>query len=71
MASAVANRYASAREMAHDLRDPSQVGVAERPEMRDWKRRRTPLPRKILFYFILAMIPVVIFGLLLWVARHG
>lgn len=66
-----ANRYASAREFAHDLGDPSQVGVAERPELRDWRKRRSPRGRQILFYIILALIPVVIFGLLLLVAmRH-
>jgi eukaryotic-like serine/threonine-protein kinase len=65
-----ANRYASAREFAHDLRDPSKVGVAERPELRDWRRRRSPVGRRILFYIILALIPVVIFGLLLFVAMH-
>lgn len=65
-----ANRYASAREMAHDLRDPSQVGVAERPEMRDWKKRRSPRGRQILFYIFLAMIPIVIFGFMVFVAMH-
>ncbi len=65
-----ANRYASAREMAHDLRDPSQVGVAERPELRDWRKRRSPRGRQILFYIFLAMIPVVIFGFMLFVAMH-
>jgi serine/threonine protein kinase len=65
-----ANRYASAREFAHDLRDPSQVGVAERPELRDWKKRRSPMSRQILFYIILALIPVVIFGLLVFVAMQ-
>ena len=65
-----ANRYASAREMAHDLRDPAQVGVAERPELRDWKKRRSSRGRQILFYIILAMIPIVIFGFLLFVAMH-
>src|SRR2546427_2341128 len=64
-------RYASAREFAWDLGHPDQVGVAERPELRDWKRRRSPWPREILFYFMLAMIPVIIFALLLYVARHG
>jgi hypothetical protein len=39
--------------------------------MREWKRRRTPWVRRILFYLMLAMIPVVVFGLLLLVARHG
>ena len=43
------NRYATAREFAHDLEHQDQVGVAERPEMRDWKKRRTPWLRRILF----------------------
>src|SRR5437588_1618896 len=64
------NRYASAREFARDLRNPSEVGVAERPELRDWKKRRSPMSRRILFYVILALIPVVIFGLLLLVAMQ-
>jgi len=63
-------RYASAREMILDLEHQDQVGVAERPELRNWKTRRTPWARKILFYIGLALIPVVVFGLLLWVARH-
>ena len=33
-------------------------------------KRRTPRTRRILFYVMLAMIPIVIFGLLLLVARH-
>ncbi|HUE20749.1 MAG TPA: serine/threonine-protein kinase [Bryobacteraceae bacterium] len=65
------SRYASAREFAWDLRHPDQVGVADRPEMRDWKQRRTPWARKVLFYAMLALVPVVIFGLLLLVARHA
>jgi eukaryotic-like serine/threonine-protein kinase len=65
-----ANRYASTREFAHDLRNPSQVGVAERPEMRNWRKRRSSWGRRILFYVFLAMIPIVIFGLLLFFATH-
>jgi serine/threonine-protein kinase len=65
-----ANRYASTREFAHDLRNPSQVGVAERPEMRNWRKRRSPWGRRVLFYIFLAMIPIVIFGLLLFFATH-
>ena len=64
------NRYGSAREMAQDLRYPERVGVSERPELTDWKHRRSPLYRKILFYLMLAAIPVVVFGLLLYVAKH-
>lgn len=65
-----AKRYASAREFAWDLQHQDQVGVAERPELRDWKRRRSPWARRILFYLMLVMIPIVIFALLLWVAKH-
>jgi serine/threonine-protein kinase len=64
------NRYASIREFAHDLRNQAQVGVAERPELRDWRKRRSPWGRQILFYVILALIPVVIFGLLLFIAMQ-
>ncbi len=65
-----AKRYPNAHEMIWDLQHLDQVGVAERPELHDWKIRREPWTRKILFYLMLALIPVVIFGLLLWVARH-
>ena len=65
------NRYAHAREFAWDLQHQDQVGVAERPELRDWKTKKSQWPRRILNYVVLALVPVVIFGLLLWVARHG
>ena len=64
------NRYSTANEFAWDLEHLDQVGVEDRAELRDWKKRRTPLARKILFYVAMALIPVVIFGLLLLVARH-
>lgn len=63
-------RYASAREFVWDLEHPDQVGVAERPELRDWRQRRSPLTRKILFYVMLALIPIVIFGLMFYLAKH-
>ena len=65
------NRYATAREFAWDLAHLDQVGVAERPELHDWRHRRTPVLRRILFYAMLALIPVVIFSLLIWAARRG
>jgi serine/threonine protein kinase len=65
-----AKRYATAKEMILDLEHQDQVGVSERPEFRNWKSRREPYSRKILFYVMLALIPVVIFGLLLWAAKH-
>jgi len=64
------NRYASARELAFDLEHLDQVGVAERPELHNWRTRRTPWLRRILFYVAMALIPVVIFGLLLYFARR-
>lgn len=64
------NRYASARELAWDVNHQGEVGVADRPELREWKRRRSPLHRRLLFYAMLALIPVFVFGLLLYVARH-
>jgi serine/threonine-protein kinase len=64
------NRYAKAREFAKDLEHPEQVGVEDRPELTDWKQRRSPLARRILLYAGLAMIPIVVFGLLLLVARR-
>lgn len=64
------NRYATAKEFAWDLEHQEQVGAAERPELRDWKERRSPLARRVLFYILLALIPIVIFGLLLLVAKH-
>lgn len=63
-------RYASAHEFAWDLEHQDQVGVAERPELSDWRKKRKPWLRTALFYVMLALIPVIIFGLLLWVARH-
>ena len=65
------NRYASARDFARDLEHPEQVGVTDRPEFRNWKDRRTPWAKKALFYALIALIPIVILGLLLYVARHS
>jgi serine/threonine-protein kinase len=65
-----ANRYQSAREFAKDLANPEQVGIADRTEMKNWQVRRTPMGRQIAFYAVLALIPVVVLGLLFWVAKH-
>lgn len=63
------NRYAGAHELARDLDHLDQVGVAERPELRDWKKRRRQ-SSKFLLYAVIALIPIVILGLLLYMARH-
>ena len=64
------NRYASAREMAHDLLHQDEVGIAERPDAEQWKTRRSPERRRMLLYAGLALIPLLLFALLLLVARH-
>ena len=64
------SRYATAREFAWDLEHLDQVGVADRAELRDWRKRRKSLWRTIGFYLMLALIPVVIFSLLLYLAKH-
>jgi serine/threonine-protein kinase len=65
------NRYASAREMAHDLAHQDEVGVAERTAEANYKQRKSPEARRILFIAALALIPIAIFGLLLLVARRS
>jgi serine/threonine protein kinase len=64
------NRYAAAREMVWDLEHQDQVGAAERPELKDWKKRKAQWPRRVAFYLLLALIPLVVFGVLIWVAKH-
>jgi len=64
------NRYATARDFASDLEHQDKVGAALRPELQNWKDRRRPRSRQIVLYVGLALIPVVIFWLLLYVARH-
>jgi serine/threonine-protein kinase len=65
-----ANRYSTASEFAWDLEHLDQVGVEDRAELHNWKRRKTPLMRQILFYVGMALIPIVVLGLLYLVARH-
>jgi serine/threonine-protein kinase len=63
-------RYPNAHEFALDLEHPEKVGVADRAELQNWKQRRSPVARRILFYILLALIPVVVFGLMLLIARQ-
>jgi len=63
-------RYPNAREFALDLEHPEKVGVADRAELKNWKVKRSPVLRRILFYIMLALIPVVIFGLMLLIAHQ-
>ena len=63
-------RYPNAREFALDLEHPEKVGVADRAELKNWKVKRSPVVRQILFYIMLALIPVVVFGLMLFIAHR-
>ena len=65
------NRYAKAHEFAWDLAHLDQVGVEDRDELRNWQHRKAQLPRKILYYAGLAMIPVVILLLMILVAHRS
>jgi len=64
------NRYARASDFRRDLEHPEQVGVEDRPELRDWQKRKSQLSRKIFYYGALALIPVVILLLMVLVAHH-
>jgi len=63
-------RYATAREIASELGNQDQVTVDTRAELREWKQRRLPLGKRVLYSVMLALIPVVVFALLVYVARH-
>ena len=63
-------RYPNAHEFAVDLEHPEKVGVGEREELKNWKQRRSPVARQIVFYVMLALIPVIVFGLMLFLARN-
>jgi eukaryotic-like serine/threonine-protein kinase len=63
------NRYTNAHEFLNDVLHPDQVGVEDRPELRNWQKRKEHLPRRILYYAALAMIPVVILLIMVLIAR--
>ena len=64
------NRYAKAQEYANDLANQDQVGVEDRPELRDWQKRKSQLSRKVFYYAGLALIPVAILLLMILLAHR-
>jgi serine/threonine-protein kinase len=64
------NRYTRAHDFQWDLEHLDQVGVEDRAELRDWQKRKAHLPRKILYYAALALIPVVVLLLMMLLAHH-
>jgi serine/threonine-protein kinase len=64
------NRYAKAHDFQWDLEHLDQVGVEDRPELRDWLKRKSHLSRKIVYYVALALIPVAVLLLMVLVAHN-
>jgi serine/threonine-protein kinase len=62
------NRYASAHEFGMDLEHLDQVGVAERPELTG-KGSATPASR-ILLFALIALVPIILFVVMLLLSRH-
>jgi len=62
-------RYGRAQEFAHDLLNLDRVGIEPRPELRNWKNQEAHLPRKILLFLLLMLIPVAIL-LVMMLLRH-
>jgi serine/threonine-protein kinase len=64
------NRYPTAHEFAADLGNLNRVGVTERTELKDWKKGQQAGSKKTLVYALIALIPIILFGLLLYFSRH-
>src|SRR5229473_6166368 len=64
------NRYATAHDFAFDLQHQDKVGVSERAELHNWKDRRSPQTRRLVFYIVLALIPIAIFALMFYLTKH-
>jgi serine/threonine-protein kinase len=63
------NRYQTARDFAHDLANPGQVGVIDREEMNQNGLAHATGRKRAWSYVALALIPLAIFALLLLVAH--
>jgi eukaryotic-like serine/threonine-protein kinase len=63
-------RYATAHDFAHDLEELDHVGVSERPELLQWKKAQPERIRRILAYAAMLLVPLFLFALLLFFARH-
>ena len=64
------HRYATAQEMAWDLDHQDQVGVEERGVRPAARGGRQAVNRKVLLYAALALTPVLLFGLMLLLAKR-
>jgi serine/threonine-protein kinase len=64
------HRYATAHEMAWDLQNQDQVGVEERSVGQAGRGWRAVMNAKVLLYTGLALVPMVLFGLMLLLAKR-
>ena len=64
------NRYSTAHEMAWDLEHQDQVGVDDGGRGPRWLRRFAMDRRKMMLYAGLALVPVVLFVVMLLLARR-
>jgi serine/threonine-protein kinase len=64
------HRYATATEMAWELEHQEQVGVEERERRPAQGKARFAINKSLLVYAALAAVPVVIFAVMLLLARH-
>ncbi len=64
------HRYATAHEMAWDLQNQEQVGVEDRGVRPSGRKGRPGLDKKLLLYTGMVLVPVVLFGLMLLLARR-
>jgi serine/threonine-protein kinase len=64
------NRYPSAHAFSLDLEHLDQVGVADRIELTDWKKRSSGNARKMLYYAGLGLLPFLLFLAMFLLARH-
>ncbi|HEX7728134.1 MAG TPA: serine/threonine-protein kinase [Terracidiphilus sp.] len=64
------HRYPTAHEMAWDLEHQDQVGVQEPRKGPGYEGKVQPVPKKALLYAALALIPLLLFGLMLFLAKR-
>jgi serine/threonine-protein kinase len=64
------NRYPSAHSFIGDLEHLDQVGVAERTELSNWKKRKSARGRQFLYYAGLALIPFALFLVMMLLAHR-
>jgi serine/threonine-protein kinase len=63
-------RYATANELAYDLEHQDEVSLIDSPKLYEAKRRRFSLQHGAFSYVPLALIPILLFTLLFYVAHH-